>query len=136
MDDEKLTKEEWKAINKLLSYQPEEEVTFYSGKDLQNMVQYSVNIYIERGAARIISCNETEIVCGRFERLQISTKHYHKSINCDASLRFYGLSAPEGSLVQVLFLTSNMLFLCILSFLFFLIKCLVFSAERQQQDKG
>lgn len=119
MDDEKLTKEEWKAINKLLSYQPEEEINFYSGKDLQNMVQYSVNIYIERGAARIISCNETEIVCGRFEQLQISTKHYHKSVNCDVSLRFYGLSAPEGSLVQVLFLTSNILFLCSLSFLFF-----------------
>ncbi|XP_068666865.1 uncharacterized protein [Aristolochia californica] len=99
-EKERLTKEEWEAINKLLSYQPDEDISFVPGKDMQNMIQFLVDVSVGQGAARIISTNETEIVCGRFEQLQVCTKLYHKSVHCDVSLRFYGLSAPEGSLVE------------------------------------
>ncbi|KAH9766383.1 C2 domain-containing protein [Citrus sinensis] len=102
LTEERLTNEEWQAINKLLSYQPGEESTSYSGKDMQNMIQYLVMVSIGQAAARIISINQIEILCGRFEQLHVSTKFKHRSIQCDVSLRFYGLSAPEGSLAEVL----------------------------------
>lgn len=99
----RLTKEEWQAINKLLSYQPDEDLNLLSGKDMQNMIKYLVNVSIGQAAARIISINQTEILCGRFEQLDVSTKIRHRSIHCDLSLKFYGLNAPEGSLAQVCF---------------------------------
>lgn len=101
LTEERLTKEEWQAINKLLSYQPDEESNLPSGKEMQNMVQFLVNISIGQAAARIISMNQTEIVCGRFEQLAVTTKFRQRSILCDVSLKFYGLNAPEGSLAQV-----------------------------------
>ncbi|KAI3834068.1 hypothetical protein MKX03_035864 [Papaver bracteatum] len=97
--EEKLTKEEWQAINKLLSYQPDEELTTHLAKDI-NMIQFLVNVSIGQAAARIISINETEILCGRFEQLNVTTKFYPRSTQYDVSLRFYGLSSPEGSLAQ------------------------------------
>ncbi|KAI7993232.1 putative vacuolar protein sorting-associated protein 13A [Camellia lanceoleosa] len=97
---ERLTKEEWQAINNLLSYQPAEDLTLHFGKDSQNMIHFLVNISIGQAAARIVNINQTEIVCGRFEQLLVSTKFKHRSTHCDVTLRFYGLSAPEGSLVQ------------------------------------
>ncbi|KAJ7955294.1 calcium-dependent lipid-binding family protein [Quillaja saponaria] len=98
--EERLTKEEWQAINKLLSYQPDEDLTLHSGKDMQNTIQFLVTVSIGQAAARIISLYQTEIVCGRFEQLHVSTKFKHRSIYCDVLLRFWGLSAPEGSLAQ------------------------------------
>ncbi|XP_043709636.1 uncharacterized protein LOC122658659 isoform X2 [Telopea speciosissima] len=98
--EERLTKEEWQAINKLLSYQPDEELAFHSGKDGQNIMRFLVNVSIGQAAARIIDINETEIICGRFEELHVTTKVYSRSTHFDVSLRFYGLSAPEGSLAQ------------------------------------
>lgn len=100
LTEERLTKEEWQAINKLLSYQPEEELMLRSAKDVQNMVQFLVTVSIGQAAARIISVNQVEIVCSRFEQLQVSTKFKHHSVYCDVLLKFYGLSAPEGSLTQ------------------------------------
>lgn len=99
--EEKLTQEEWLAINKLLSYQSDEELMPHSGKDMQNMIRYLVTVSVEQAAARIIDINQTEIVCGRFEQLQVSTKLKNRSTHCDVSLKLYGLSAPEGSLAQV-----------------------------------
>ncbi|PON64877.1 Phosphatidylinositol-4, 5-bisphosphate phosphodiesterase gamma [Parasponia andersonii] len=98
--EERLTKEEWKAINKLLSYQPEDELTSLSGKEVQNMIQFLVTVSVGRAAARIMSINQTEIICGRFEDLEVSTKFKHRSTQCDVLLRFYGLSGPEGSLAE------------------------------------
>ncbi|KAJ1418687.1 VPS13, repeated coiled region [Sesbania bispinosa] len=100
LTEERLTKEEWQAINKLLSYQPEEELMQRSAKDMQNMVQFLVTVSIGQAAARIISVNQVEIVCGRFEQLSLSTKFRQRSVYCDVLLKFYGLSAPEGSLTQ------------------------------------
>lgn len=97
----RLTKEEWQAINNLLSHQLDEELTLLSGKDVQNMVRFLVTVSIRQAAARIVNIENTEIVCGRFEQLQVSTKLKHQSTCCDVSLRFYGLSAPEGSLAEV-----------------------------------
>ncbi|KAK4265962.1 hypothetical protein QN277_026944 [Acacia crassicarpa] len=94
-----LTKEEWEAIDKLLSYQPDEDLALTS-KDMQNMTKLLITISIGQAAARIISVNQMEIVCGRFEQLHVSTKFKHRSIYCDLLLKFYGLSAPEGSLAQ------------------------------------
>lgn len=99
--EERLTKEEWHAINKLLSYQPAEELMLRSAKDMQNMFQFLVTVSIGQAALRIISVNQVEIVCGRFEQLHVSTKFKHRSVYCDVLLKFYGLSAPEGSLTQV-----------------------------------
>lgn len=98
--EEKLTKEEWQAINKLLSYQPDEEMPSHSGKDMQNMIQFLVTVSIGQAAARIININQMEILCSRFEQLHVSTKFKHRSTQCDVLLKFYGLSAPEGSLAQ------------------------------------
>ncbi|EOA39345.1 hypothetical protein CARUB_v10012395mg [Capsella rubella] len=98
--EEGLTKEEWKSINKLLSHQPDEEMNLYSGKDMQNMTHFLVTVSIGQGAARIVDINQTEVLCGRFEQLDVTTKFRHRSTQCDVSLRFYGLSAPEGSLAQ------------------------------------
>ncbi|GAV71650.1 DUF946 domain-containing protein/DUF1162 domain-containing protein/Chorein_N domain-containing protein [Cephalotus follicularis] len=100
LTEERLTKEEWQAINNLLSYQPDEELTSHSGKDMQNMIQFLVTVSVGQAAARIIDINQTEVVCGRFEQLNVSTKFKHRSTHCDVSLRFYGVSAPEGSLAQ------------------------------------
>uniref|UniRef100_A0A7N0UXF0 PH domain-containing protein n=1 Tax=Kalanchoe fedtschenkoi TaxID=63787 RepID=A0A7N0UXF0_KALFE len=94
------TKEEWLAINKLLSYQPDDDLNLHSGKDMQNGIQYLVAISIEQAAARIVNDHGTEILCGRFEQLHISTKLRHRSTDCDLSLRFYGLSSPEGSIAE------------------------------------
>lgn len=100
---ERLTKEEWQAINKLLSYQPDEDLTVNFGKDSQSMVHFLVDVSIGQAAARIIDISQTEIVCGRFEQLHVSTKFKNRSTHCDLTLRFYGLSSPEGSLAQVCF---------------------------------
>ncbi|KAL8152479.1 LOW QUALITY PROTEIN: hypothetical protein V2J09_010239 [Rumex salicifolius] len=94
--DEKLTKEEWQAINNLLK----EEMSLRKGKDSQNMIKFLVDVAICQAAAKIIDINDTEVICGRFEQLNVSLKLKHTSTHCDVSLRFYGLSAPEGSLAQ------------------------------------
>lgn len=99
-DVSRLSKEEWQAINNLLSFQPDEDLTAQTGKDMQNMTQRMVIVSIGQAAARIININESEIVCGRFEQLQVSAKFKHRSIYCDMTLKLYGLSAPEGSLCQ------------------------------------
>lgn len=65
------------------------------------MIHLLVNVSIGHAAARIVSMNQTEIVCGRFEQLHVSTKFKHRSTHCDVLLRFYGLSSPAGSLTQV-----------------------------------
>ncbi|KAL9249938.1 Intermembrane lipid transfer protein VPS13-like protein [Drosera capensis] len=100
LTERKFTKEEWKAINNLLSYQPDGDLTLQSGKDMPNAIQYLIEVSIRQAAAQIIDLSHTEIICGRFEQLNISTKFKHRSILCDVSLRFYGLSSPEGSLAQ------------------------------------
>lgn len=99
--EERLTKEEWQAINNLLSYQPDEDLTGTSGKDMENMIQYFIDVSIGQAGARIVSFNKTEIVSGRFEQLHVSTKFKHRSTHCDVTLKFYGFSVPEGSLAQV-----------------------------------
>ncbi|KAK8704101.1 hypothetical protein V6N13_047734 [Hibiscus sabdariffa] len=98
--EERLSKEEWQAVNKLLSYQPDEELMSYSGKDMQNMIRYLVTVSINQAAMRIINMNQMEIVCGRFEQLHVSAKFKHRSTHCDVTLRFYGVSAPEGPLAE------------------------------------
>lgn len=105
-EEEKLTKEEWQAINKMLSCQQDDDATSLHDKDLRNMIHFLVDVSIGKSAARIISINHIEIVCGRFEELHVTTKMYHKSIHCDVSLKLYGLSSPEGSLAQVCFFCS------------------------------
>ncbi|KAI3512412.1 hypothetical protein L1887_19727 [Cichorium endivia] len=97
---EGLSKDEWQTINNLLSFQPDEDVATQSGKDMPNMTQRLVLVTIGQAAARVINIKEIEMVCGRFEQLQVSAKFKHKSIYCDLTLKYYGLSAPEGSLCQ------------------------------------
>ena len=69
-------------------------------KDMQNMIRSLVNMSIGPVAARIISMNQTEVVCGGFEQLDVSTKFKHRSIHRNVSLKFYGLNAPEGWFAQ------------------------------------
>ncbi|GMH18990.1 hypothetical protein Nepgr_020831 [Nepenthes gracilis] len=100
LTEKNLTKEEWQAINNLLSYQPDGELSLHSGKDMQNMILFLIDVSIGRAAAKIIDINEIEIVCGTFEQLAVSTKFKHQSTYCDVSLRSYDLSSPEGSLAR------------------------------------
>ncbi|XP_047337153.1 uncharacterized protein LOC124940662 [Impatiens glandulifera] len=97
---DRLTNEQWQAINKLLSYQPDEELSLPSGKDMQNVTRFLVDVSLGQAAARIININQTEVLCGRFEELHVTTKFKPRGTHCDMKLRFYGLSAPEGSIAQ------------------------------------
>ncbi|KAJ1696999.1 hypothetical protein LUZ63_005511 [Rhynchospora breviuscula] len=100
-DEEKLTKEEWQAINKLISYHQQEDDTLSPmGKLSPDMIISLVDISITQAAARIINIDGVEVLCGRFEYLHVATKLYSKSICCDVSLKFCGLSSPEGPLAQ------------------------------------
>ncbi|KAG9136747.1 hypothetical protein Leryth_004514 [Lithospermum erythrorhizon] len=99
-EEEKFTKEEWEAINKLLSFQPDKDVTLHPGKEVQNLIRYLIEVSISKAATRIISSDQKEIVCGSFENLQVSTKFKHSTTSCDLTLKFYGLSSPEGSLAE------------------------------------
>uniref|UniRef100_A0A175YPS3 Uncharacterized protein n=1 Tax=Daucus carota subsp. sativus TaxID=79200 RepID=A0A175YPS3_DAUCS len=99
-EEERLTKEEWKAINNLLSYQPDDDLTINSGKDMQSRTHYLINVLVGCAAAKIVDISQTEIICGRFEQLHVSTKLKQQSVHCDLTLKYYGVSAPEGSLAQ------------------------------------
>lgn len=65
------------------------------------MTHYLINIAVGHAAAKIVNFSQIEIVCGRFEKLNVSTKLKHRSTHCDLTLKYYGVSAPEGSLAQV-----------------------------------
>ncbi|KAJ3675683.1 hypothetical protein LUZ60_004725 [Juncus effusus] len=97
-EKEKLTKEEWQAINKLLSFQEEEGSIFPSEKGSQNVIKFLLEVSITKGAARIVSINDVEVICGRFEDLFVETKLRPKSIECDVKLKSCGLSSPEGTI--------------------------------------
>ncbi|WVZ75446.1 hypothetical protein U9M48_023496 [Paspalum notatum var. saurae] len=99
-EEEQLTKEEWQAINKLLSYQPDEDLSFPVEKVSPNAVRFMMDVSIGQAAARIVNIDRTEVLCGRFEQLQVATKLYPKSTRCDVTLKYCGLSSPEGSLAQ------------------------------------
>lgn len=101
LDEEQLTKEEWQAVNKLLSYQPDEDLSFPLEKVSPNAIQFMMDVSIGQAGARIINIDGTEVLCGRFEQLQVLTKLYPKSTRCDVTLKYCGLSSPEGSIAQV-----------------------------------
>lgn len=96
-----LTTEEWNKINDLLSYRPEEESSALSSPEAPNMLQTELEVSIGRSGAEVLDQNEVQILCGRFEDLQVSLLRYPKSEKCDVKLKFYGLSAPEGGLIEV-----------------------------------
>ena len=100
-EEEQLTKEEWQAINKLLSYQTDEDLSFPVEKVPPNAIRFVMDVSIGQAAARIINIDQTEVLCGRFEQLQVVTKLYPKSTRCGVTLKYCGLSSPEGSLAQV-----------------------------------
>ena len=100
-EEEQLTKEEWQAINKLLSSQPDDDLSFPVEKVFPNTIRFLVDVSIGQAAARIINIDQTEVLCGRFEQLQVVTRLYPKSTRCDVTLKYCGLSSPEGSLAQV-----------------------------------
>ncbi|KAG0559465.1 hypothetical protein KC19_10G107200 [Ceratodon purpureus] len=95
-----LTKEEWSKINQLLSFQPGEDVLNVSKSDGPNMMQISLDVNIRQGSARILDCENKEILCGTFENLQVGIRVYPKTLACEGKLQFYGLSAPEGMLIE------------------------------------
>lgn len=96
-----LTKEEWSKINQLLSYQPGEDVLNVSKTEGPNMMQMALDVNIRQGSARILDNNNMEILCGTFENLQVGIQVYPKTLACEGQLQFYGLSAPEGMLIEV-----------------------------------
>ncbi|KAI4370200.1 hypothetical protein MLD38_018571 [Melastoma candidum] len=96
----KLTKEEWQAINNLLSHERDEDFDMTCSKDMQNMARILVTIAIGQAGARIFNRNGTEVVHGRFEQLDVSAKLKSRSKHCHVSLKFYGLSSPEGSIAE------------------------------------
>lgn len=92
----------------MLSYEIDEVTT--TGKEMHDMILFLIDVSIDQAAARIVSIDQTEILCGRFEHLNVTTKLYHKSVQCDVLLRFCGLSAPEGTLAQVCFLSQFLIY--------------------------
>ncbi|CAM6102066.1 unnamed protein product [Calypogeia fissa] len=95
-----LTTEEWNKINDLMSYRPEEESLALSSQEAPNMLQMEIEVSIGRSGAEVLDQREMQILCGRFEDLQVSLLSYPKSQKCDVKLKFYGLSAPEGGLIE------------------------------------
>ncbi|KAL8120496.1 hypothetical protein AgCh_017611 [Apium graveolens] len=71
-----------------------------SGKDVQNRTRYLIDILVGCAASKIVNISQTEIVCGRFEQLHVSTKLKHGSTHFDLTLKYYDVSSPEGSLAQ------------------------------------
>ncbi|XP_078433928.1 calcium-dependent lipid-binding family protein isoform X2 [Wolffia australiana] len=100
VDEKKLSKEEWELLNKLLSYYTDDDARMPSGNDARSLIRLLVDVSIFHAAARIVSMNHTEILCGRFDQLQVTAKMYKRTVHYDLSLKFYGLSSPEGSLIQ------------------------------------
>lgn len=98
-----LTKEEWSKINQLLSYQPGEDILNASKHEAPDMMQMALDVNIRQGSARVLDSNNMEILCGTFENLQVGIRVFPKTLACDGKLQFYGLSAPEGMLIEVLF---------------------------------
>ncbi|KAL2613699.1 hypothetical protein R1flu_025391 [Riccia fluitans] len=94
-----LTKEEWNKINELLSYKPDEDLSL-SRPEAPNMLQTALEVSVGRSAASLLDKEGTEILCGTFENLQISLMRYPKTEKCDVQLKYYGLSAPEGRLIE------------------------------------
>jgi len=84
-----------------LSYQPDEDLSFPLEKVSPNAIRFMMDVSIGQAGARIINIDGTEVLCGRFEQLQVATKLYPKSTSCDVTLKYCGLSSPEGSLAQV-----------------------------------
>lgn len=94
-----LTNEEWNKINSLLSYQPEEDT---SKQEAPDMMQFALDVRVQQCTARVLDRKKMEILCGTFEDLQVGLKVYPKTLACEGKLQFYGLSAPEGVLIEVL----------------------------------
>lgn len=95
-----LTKEEWKKLNELLSYNSANNFFVLSDKEPPDMLQYSLDATVGQSAARIVNNQNLEIICGKFESLHVGLRCYPKSTRCDTKLKLYGVSAPEGSLIQ------------------------------------
>ena len=103
-DPGQLTKEEWSKINQLLSYQPGEDVLNVSKTEASNMMQMALDVNIRQGSARVLDGENMEILCATFENLQVGIRVYPKTLACEGRLQFYGLSAPEGMLIEVIVL--------------------------------
>ena len=84
-----------------MSYQTDEDLSFPVEKVPPNAIRFVMDVSIGQAAARIINIDQTEVLCGRFEQLQVVTKLYPKSTRCGVTLKYCGLSSPEGSLAQV-----------------------------------
>lgn len=102
-----LTKEEWSKINQLLSYQPGEDVLNVSKTEASNMMQMALDVNIQQGSARVLDGTKMEILCATFENLQVGIRVYPKTLACEGRLHFYGLSAPEGMLIEVMVLSTS-----------------------------
>ena len=84
-----------------MSYQTDEDLSLPVEKVSPNAIQFVMDVSIGQAGARIINIDRTEVLCGRFEQLQVVTKLYPKSTRCGVNLKYCGLSSPEGSLAQV-----------------------------------
>lgn len=80
-----------------MSYKPGEEAS----QEAANMLQITYSVTIQRSAARVLDRNNVEILCGTFVNLQVGLRMYPKTVQSELRLQFYGLSAPEGPLLEV-----------------------------------
>lgn len=95
------TKEEWGKINELLNARPGEEASLLSAQETPNSLQILVDATIKESEAQILDKNKVEILCGNFVALSVGLKLYPNTTECLVKLQSYGLSAPEGSLIEV-----------------------------------
>eukprot|EP00250_Pteridium_aquilinum_P021886 c25256_g1_i1 orf=924-13886(-) len=94
------TKEEWGKINEILNYRPGEEASLLSAQEAPDSLQMSVDATIKESAVRILDKKKVEILCGNFVALRVGLNLYPNTTDCLVRLQSYGLSAPEGSLIQ------------------------------------
>ncbi|GBG70050.1 hypothetical protein CBR_g4878 [Chara braunii] len=94
-----LSKEEWDKLYELINYEPSIGLAPGLGQDPPHMMQIAVKLDIVRFAVELVDSGG-QVVGGAFENLSTEVEIFSKMIRCSLGLVKYGLSAPEGQLIQ------------------------------------
>eukprot|EP00897_Mesotaenium_endlicherianum_P008373 jgi/Mesen1/7564/ME000392S06833 len=95
-----LTEEEWAKIDELVKYEPGQESPLMPEEDDPRMLQLALDVTMERNLLRALDRQGGDVLCGSFEKLQAGVRMFTKTMRCELRLAKYGLSAPEGTLIQ------------------------------------
>lgn len=101
--EEGLSKEEWDKIDELVNYEPGADSPLapaQEGQEAPNMLQLAVDVTVERTALKVVGADAEGVMAGAFMGVQAGMKMYPKMIAVDMRVASYGLTAPEGTLIE------------------------------------